>query len=37
MFKKLENIREYKKKKKMKFIDFKTSIDSFYQFFFRKN
>ena len=30
---KLKNIREYKKKIKMKFINFETLIDSFHRFF----
>ena len=33
MIKKLENIREYKKKMKMKRVNFESSIDSFYRFF----
>ena len=38
MIKKLENVREYKKKMKIKRIDFETSIvDSFYRFFSKKS
>ena len=33
MIKELENIRKYKKKKKMKRVDFESLIDSFYRFF----
>ena len=33
---KFKNIREYEKKMKMKFINFETSIDSFYRFFSKK-
>ena len=36
MIEKFKSIREYKKKIKMKFINFKTSIDSFHRFFFEK-
>ena len=32
MIKKLKGIRKYKKKMKMKLINFETSIDSFYRF-----
>ena len=37
MIKKFENIREYEKEIKMKFIDFETLIDSFYRFFSKKS
>ena len=33
---KFKSIREYNKKMKMKFINFETSIDSFYRFFSKK-
>ena len=36
IFKKLESIRKYKKKIKIKIIDFETLIDSFYRFFSKK-
>ena len=32
MIKKFENVQAYKKKMKMKFINFQTSINSFYRF-----
>ena len=36
MIKKLENIRKYEKKMKMKRVDFESSIDSFHRFFSKK-
>ena len=36
MIKKLESIRKYEKKKKMKRVNFESSIDSFYRFFSKK-
>ena len=37
MIAKFESIRKYKKKMKMKIINFETSIDSFYRFFSKKS
>ena len=37
IIKKLENIREYKKKIKIKRVDSESSIDSFYRFFSKKS
>ena len=37
MIKEFESIRKYKKKKKMKRVNFELSIDSFYQFFSKKS
>ena len=37
MFKELKSIQEYEKKIKIKFIDFETSINSFYHFFSKKS
>ena len=37
MIKKLESIRKYKKKMKMKRVDFESSIDSFHRFFSKKS
>ena len=34
---KFKNIREYEKKMRMEFINFETSIDSFYRFFSKKS
>ena len=34
---KFKNVQTYKKKMKMKFINFQTSIDSFYRFFSKKS
>ena len=36
MIKKFENIRKYKKKMKIKRVDFESSINSFHRFFFEK-
>ena len=36
IFKKFKNIRKYEKKMRLKFIDFKTLIDSFHRFFSKK-
>ena len=36
IIKKLESIRKYEKKIKMKRVDFESSIDSFHYFFFEK-
>ena len=36
MIKEFKNIRKYEKNIKMKFINFETSIDSFYRFFFEE-
>ena len=37
IIKEFENIRKYKKKMKIKRIDFESSIDSFYRFFSKKS
>ena len=37
IIKEFENIREYKKKMKMKRVDFESSIDSFHRFFSKKS